>query len=70
MLRRVALVRTDVSEERSAFQTSICTKAIGRNIPEDGIFLSHSRENLKPYIEFCSLLLLSVTSILTIYVIL
>jgi hypothetical protein len=40
-LRRVALVRTDVSEE--------LTGAIRRNIPEDGILHSHSCENLKYY---------------------
>jgi hypothetical protein len=34
MLRRVALVRTDVSEER-------------RNIPQDAILHSDRRENLK-----------------------
>jgi hypothetical protein len=37
LLRRVALVRTDVSEER-------------RNNPEDTILHSHRRENLKSYI--------------------
>jgi hypothetical protein len=42
MLRRVAHVRTDVSEER--------TKAKRRNIPENGILHSHRRENLKSYI--------------------
>jgi hypothetical protein len=36
MLRRVALVRTDISEERSASETSVRTN-IGRNIPEDTI---------------------------------
>jgi hypothetical protein len=30
--------------------TSVLTRAIWRNIPEDGIFLSHRRENLKSYI--------------------
>jgi hypothetical protein len=42
VLRRVALVRTDVSEELSA--------SFIRDIPEDGIFHSHRRDNLKPYI--------------------
>jgi hypothetical protein len=43
MLRRVALVRTAVSE------TSDLTRA--RNIPEDTILHSHRRENLKSYMS-------------------
>jgi hypothetical protein len=65
-LRRVALVRTDVSEERiaplirvtrigelgaeSSSKTPVNTRATHRNIPEDGILHSHRRENLKCYI--------------------
>jgi hypothetical protein len=63
----VALVRTDVSEERvikvgelgttlavtSVVPSSpILTRATRRDIPEDAIFHSHRRENLKSYIVF------------------
>jgi hypothetical protein len=60
MLRRVAPVRTDVSEDLSASiirMTRIdelgTTLAVTskRNILEDGILHSHSRENLKSYIR-------------------
>jgi hypothetical protein len=74
MLLRVALVRTDVSEERIASievtrigelgtlavtsnrstllrNTKLdLTRATRHNIPDDGILLSHRRENLKSYI--------------------
>jgi hypothetical protein len=64
MLRCVVLVRTDVSEERSALpilftlmmealrfsETSVLARATRRNVPEDGIFHSHRRENLNSYI--------------------
>jgi hypothetical protein len=36
-LRRVALVRTDVSEAPGSSETSILTRATRRNIPEDTI---------------------------------
>jgi hypothetical protein len=63
MLRPVALVRTDVSEEpgasfikvtrigelgtTQAATTSVLTRATRRNVPEDIILHSHRRENLK-----------------------
>jgi hypothetical protein len=66
MLRRVALVRTYVSKELrkigepilvtlmmealGSYETSVLTRAIRRNIPEDVILHSHRRENLKSYI--------------------
>jgi hypothetical protein len=49
MLRRLALVRTDVSEELSA-SFIVLTRATRCNIPEDTILHTHRRENLKPYI--------------------
>jgi hypothetical protein len=49
MLRRVALVRIDVSEEPGASETSALTRTTWRNIPEDTILHSHHRENLKSY---------------------
>jgi hypothetical protein len=61
MLRRVALVRTDVSEEHNA--SIIRVTRIGElgilavtsarhNIPQDGILHSHRHENFKSYIIF------------------
>jgi hypothetical protein len=37
-------------EELISSETSVHTRATWRNIPEDGIFHSHRRENLKSYI--------------------
>jgi hypothetical protein len=64
MLRRVALVRTDVTanvipsspilvtlmiEELSSSETSVLTRATRRDISEDAILHSHRSENLKSY---------------------
>jgi hypothetical protein len=52
MLHRVALVRTDVSEEPSAFnETSVLTKATRCNTQEETILHIHRRENLKSYTD-------------------
>jgi hypothetical protein len=44
MLRRVALVEIDVSEERIASESSVLKRTTRHNIREDGILHSHSRE--------------------------
>jgi hypothetical protein len=56
MLSRVALVRTDVSEELSASFIRVTiigelgtTLAVTSNLPEDTILHSHRRKNLKSY---------------------
>jgi hypothetical protein len=49
MLRRVALVRTGVSEALNSSETPVLTRATRCNIPEDTILHSHRRENLKSY---------------------
>jgi hypothetical protein len=52
MLRRVALVITDVSEELSAsFIRATRIGELGTTLAEDTILHSHCRENLKSYIE-------------------
>jgi hypothetical protein len=64
MLRRVAVVRTDVLEEvitiirvtrmimevLTSSETPVFTRATQCNIPQDGILYSHRLENLKSYI--------------------
>jgi hypothetical protein len=71
MLRRVALVRTEVSEELSASfirvtrtlmmkapsssETSVLTRPTRCNIPENAILHSHRRENPKSFKFFMDL---------------
>jgi hypothetical protein len=52
MLRRVAILRTNISEEHGV-DTSALTRATPRNIPEDVILYSHRRENLNLTNENC-----------------
>jgi hypothetical protein len=47
LLRHVALVRTDVSEEPGASFIRVTKIGSRRNNPEDTILHSHRRENLK-----------------------
>jgi hypothetical protein len=49
MLRRVALVGTDLSEAPGSSDWSVQTRATRRTNPEDTILHSHCRENLKSY---------------------
>jgi hypothetical protein len=55
MIRSVALVRADVSEERSASETSVLIRATRCNIPEDAILHSRRCENLKSYAILCNI---------------
>jgi hypothetical protein len=43
------ILSTPMVEARRSFETSVLTRAILRNIPEDDILHGHRRENLKSY---------------------
>jgi hypothetical protein len=49
VLRHMALIRIDVSEEHITSETSVLARATLCNIPEDAILHSHCHENLKSY---------------------
>jgi hypothetical protein len=80
-LHRVALVRTEVSDERSSSiirvtlmiealsssETSVLTRARRRNIAEDAILHTHRRDNLKSYYRPYVFFMLLTTFLVFIY---
>jgi hypothetical protein len=45
-----SLIVFNMKTEESSSETSVIIRTTQRHIPEDGIFHSHRRENLKSYI--------------------
>jgi sulfur relay (sulfurtransferase) DsrC/TusE family protein len=46
-----SILVTRMMESQSSSETSAFTRTTRSNIPDDGILLSHRRENLKPYVK-------------------
>jgi hypothetical protein len=68
MLSLVALVRTDISKERTS-ETSVGTRATRRDFPEDGILQDRRRENFKSDMVHQELfIMLEVLTILLIFI--